>query len=386
MSETDTTVNLENVDPYAFYKYLRENSPVFRDKDGPWQVARYDDVRRVLREHPVFSSNVTLRDPEENGTPTMLFSDPPVHGRLRKLVSRAFSPGNINSQRDMITTRCEELMLDMKERKEVDLNAALASPLPITVIAQMLGVEDGDMLAFKHWSVKVFSNIGDILFAQPAADVVAAADEMNAYFLNRIHDIRKHPEDTLLGKLISYETEEGMLDDEEILSFCRLLLIAGNETTTGLIIGLVRVFHEMPEIFAQLKSNPDLAPDIVEETLRFYSPFSATVRRASQDIELAGQHILKGDLLMPLIASANRDEAVFEQADQFIADRSPNPHLGFGSGIHNCLGAALARLEGEIALRSMAKHLKSIQLVDYDPAALSEFVKPEVIKIRVEPV
>ncbi len=373
------------MDAYTFYKNLRENKPVFRDDNGPWQVARYDDVRRVLREHPVFSSDVALRDPGEKGTPTMLFSDPPVHGRLRKLVSRAFSPGNINSQRQMITARCEELMVDMKERGEVDLNAALASPLPITVIAQMLGVEDGDMLAFKHWSVKVFSNIGDILFAKPAADVVAAADEMNAYFLNRIHGIRKHPEDTLLGKLISYETEEGMLDDEEILSFCRLLLIAGNETTTGLIIGLVRVFHEMPEKFAQLQSNPDLAPDIVEETLRFYSPFSATVRRASQDIELAGQHILKGDLLMPLIASANRDEAVFKHADKFIADRSPNPHLGFGSGIHNCLGAALARLEGEIALRSMAKHLKSISLVDYDPAALSEFVKPDVIKIRVQP-
>jgi len=374
---------MSELNAYQVYRNLRHTTPVSREPDGPWQVALYDDVKKVLRDQSVFSSDVVMAAPEEQRTPSMLFSDPPIHSRLRKLVSRTFAPNKIALQREPIAERCEQLMQAMAQHQEVDLIDALAAPLPVTVIAGMLGVEDGDMLAFKHWSDTIFSNIGDILFAQATPEVEKARDEMNAYFIGRIEQLRLQPQDHLLSQLIETETEEGKLSDDELLSFCALLLIAGNETTTGLITASVRVFHEMPEVFAALKQDPELIPSFVEETLRFYSPFSATVRRCSTAVELSGVSIAPGELVLPLIASANRDETVFTNPDDFIIDRSPNPHLGFGSGIHNCLGAALARLEGEIAVRGLTEHFDAIAIVDYDPVDLSQFGGPKSLPVRL---
>jgi cytochrome P450 len=371
------------LDAYQIYRHLRHNTPVSREVDGPWQVACYDDVRTVLRDKKTFSSDVAQRAPDDTRAPSMLFSDPPIHSRLRKLVSRAFSPNRIATQREPISQRCEQLMTEMAKHQQVDLITALAAPLPVTVIAAMLGVEDGDMKKFKYWSDAIFGNIGDILFAQPTPEVEKASAEMNAYFTAKIEEIRKHPQDHLLGHLIETETEDGKLSNEELLSFCALLLIAGNETTTGLILGSVRVFHEIPETFQQLKDNPDLIPTFIEETLRFYSPFSMTVRRATCDVELRGQHISAGELVLPLMASANRDEDIFPDPDKFIIDRITNPHLGFGSGIHNCLGAALARLEGEIAVRGLIKHFDSVSIETYDPVTLSQFGGPEHLLVNL---
>jgi cytochrome P450 len=370
-------------DAYQIYRNLRHKAPVSREADGPWQVALYEDVKKVLREQSIFSSDVVIAAADEQRTPSMLFSDPPVHSRLRKLVSRAFAPNKIALQREPIVQRCDELMAAMAQHQQVDLIEALAAPLPVTVIAGMLGVDDGDMLAFKYWSDTIFSNIADILFAQMTPDVEKARDEMNAYFLGRIEELRLAPQDHLLSQLIETETEEGKLSNDELLSFCALLLIAGNETTTGLITASVRVFHEMPEVFAKLKTAPDLIPSFVEETLRYYSPFSATVRRCSSAVELAGVSIVPGELVLPLIASANRDEAMFPNPDEFVIDRSPNPHLGFGSGIHNCLGAALARLEGEIAVRGLTEHFDSISIVNYDPVDLSQFGGPKSLLVKL---
>ena len=248
MSET------ENGTPgvYEYYRHLRQHVPV-AEQQGAWQVARYADVRQVLRDHETFSSAVA--PPVPNAPPSMLFSDPPIHNRLRKLVSYAFKPSHIEAQHGLVEARCDELMASMRQHEEVDLVEALAAPLPVTVIAQMLGVEDGNMQDFKRWSDKIFSNIGEILFAQPDASVQAATDEMNAYFLGKIEKLRPSPGNNLLGRLIRTETEDGHLSDEELLSFCRLLLIAGNETTTGLITGCVRVFDEMPETFEALKGR-----------------------------------------------------------------------------------------------------------------------------------
>ncbi len=371
------------IDAYQMYRHLRHSNPVSKEPDGPWQVACYEDVRTVLRDQKAFSSDVAQRAPDDKRAPSMLFSDPPVHSRLRKLVSRAFSPNRIATQREPIAQRCEQLMTEMAKHDQIDLISALAAPLPVTVIAAMLGVEDGNMNKFKYWSDAIFGNIGDILFAQPTPEVEEASAEMNAYFTQKIEELRKHPQDHLLGNLIETETEDGKLSNEELLSFCALLLIAGNETTTGLILGSVRVFHEMPETFDQLKANPDLIPTFIEETLRFYSPFSMTVRRATCDVELGGQLIKAGELVLPLMASANRDETIFTNPDEFIIDRSPNPHLGFGSGIHNCLGAALARLEGEIAVRGFIKHFDSISIETHDPVTLSQFGGPDSLLINL---
>ena len=376
---------MSELDQYQTYQQLRSENPVSKIDDGPWQVARYEDVNKVLRDNKTFSSDVTMRPPEERSAPSMLFSDAPIHNRLRKLVSRAFKPSHIESQRNLISARCDELVLEMKQHSQVDLVQSLAAPLPVTVIAHMLGVSDGDMLTFKQWSDAIFSNIGDILFAQPSPEAAKASEEMNAYFLDCISELRKNPADHLLGRLVETETDEGKLTNEELLSFCALLLIAGNETTTGLITASVRVFDEVPETFSQLQKNPNLIPSFIEEALRYYSPFSATVRRTTCDTELGGVQIAKGELVLPLMASANRDESIFDRAEQFQIDRNPNPHLAFGFGIHFCLGAHLARLEGEIAVASMTQHLSHISLAAHDQSEMSILGGPSELKVDLRP-
>ena len=418
---------------YEHYRHLRQHAPV-AEQQGVWQVARYADVRQVLRDHETFSSAVAT--PAPGGNPSMLFRDPPIHNRLRKLVSYAFKPSHIEAQHDLVESRCAELMASMRRHEEVDLVEALAAPLPVTVIAQMLGVEDGNMQDFKRWSDKIFSSIGEILFAQPDASVQEATAKMNAYFLDKIEKLRPAPDNNLawdhrlggalattgdcpmdgergragafsrgargdsprkrksdaegvgsgalLGRLIRTETEDGYLSDEELLSFCRLLLIAGNETTTGLITGCVRVFDEMPETFEALKADRDLVPGFIEETLRFYSPFSATVRRTTRATELAGVAIPKGVIVVPLTASANRDESVFDQPDEFVIDRDPNPHVAFGYGIHNCLGAHLARLEGRIAVASMVDALDRIEISETaDRTQFDRLGGPATLPVRI---
>lgn len=372
--------------PYERWAVLRDAYPVFQEETGgPFTVARYDDALEVLKNNSVFSSDVSLRPEEEKKLrPSMLFSDPPVHNRLRKLVSYAFKPAFVETQRALIEQRCDTLVRDMSKLQELDLVESLAAPLPVTVIAHMLGVEDGDQQQFKYWSDKIFSNIAEILFAQPDADVQKAQAEMDSYFLDRIAKLRHAPEDHLLGRLVQTETEDGKLTDHEVLSFCGLLLIAGNETTTGLITASARVFHEMPHMFEQLKSAPELIPTFVEETLRFYSPFSATIRRTNCDTTVSGASIPKGSLVVPLIASANRDESKFEHADQFVIDRTPNAHIALGFGIHNCLGAHLARLEGQIAVQSLTKHLKSLRFADGEAVEPGELGGPKRLRVAVE--
>ena len=374
----------ESMNPYDGFKLLRDHAPVTQiEADGPWQVARHADVHAIMRDHDTFSSEVSMQPPEERGAPSMLFSDPPVHHRLRKLVSVAFKPSQIQKQEAQIRARCKDMLDAMPTNTEVDLVQALAAPLPVMVIAEMLGVEDGDMATFKAWSDEIFSNIGEILFGTPSAESVRAAEEMNAYFLQRINDIRRSPKTHLLGQLVATETEDGTLDDEELLSFCRLLLIAGNETTTGLITASARIFHEQPDTLLQLKRQPELSAGFVEEALRYYSPFSATVRRTTKDIELAGQTIAKGELVVPLIASANRDERVFDAPDTFQIDRSPNPHLGMGFGIHFCLGAHLARLEGKIVVEQMAERYNSVKLAKPDTATVGDLGGPKELAVVV---
>ncbi|MDH5675779.1 MAG: cytochrome P450 [Myxococcales bacterium] len=372
--------------PAERYRILRRDHPVSRQAGQPWRVARYADVQRVLRDNTTFSSEVVPATVGADRAATMLFCDPPEHTRLRRLVSSAFSPRRIAQLREVIERRSEELVSEMVGKEQPDLVYELASPLPVTVIANMLGVGDGDIREFKRWSDAIFGNIGAILFGRASADVIEAATAMDAYFRDRIDRFRKAPPENLLGQLIEVETDDGKLTDAELLSFCRLLLIAGNETTTGLIVGCVRVFHELPETFAALKRDRSLIPTFVEETLRYYSPFSLTLRRVVKPIELSGQELPVGDIVLPLIASANRDDSVFERPDEFVIDRNPNPHLAFGFGVHTCLGATLARLEGQIAVASLLDHLDEITLVDHDLAALSRLGGPRTLPVNIRAI
>jgi cytochrome P450 len=371
---------------YTEYEELRANRPVSRNEGEPWRVARYGDVRHVLKSHTDFSSEVSQRMQEdENSTPTMLFTDPPAHDRLRALVSSAFTPRQIAAQEDQIEARCDALMRDFVASETGDLITQFAAPLPVGVIATMLGVEDGDFVEFKRWSDTIFTDIGEILLGTPSPGAIAAGGEMSAYFMERIDRLRETPSTHLLSDLVYIDTEAGRLTDGELLMFCFLLLIAGNETTTSLIVGCARMFDERPDIFERLKSSPDLIAGFIEETLRFHSPFKATLRKASRDLEIAGQPIAKDELILPLIASANRDETVFDHPEEFILDRKPNPHLAFGLGIHSCLGATLARMEGRIAVASMLRHLDGISLCDPHMPELDGFGAPASVKVELRP-
>jgi cytochrome P450 len=230
------------------------------------------------------------------------------------------------------------------------------------VIANMLGVGDGDMPTFKRWSDAIIENVGMMLMVGDDGSLDEINREFDRYFKARLDKLRVEPEDNLLSGLVHAETDDGKLSEEDLLLICRLLLVAGNETTTGLIINSVRVFAEFPDVVMQLRARPDLVPSAIEEILRYYAPFAATFRRTTRDVELSGVTIPKNDRVIPLMASANRDERQFERPDDFIIDRDPNRHVAFGMGIHYCLGAPLARMEAEIALRTLLPRITGVSI------------------------
>ncbi len=350
--------------PHPLFAALRANAPVV--KMGPmglWAVSRYEDVLRVLRDPETFSSAVSADViAGAEARPTMIFNDPPVHTRLRGLISKAFTPRTVELQRPAVQDYCDHLVASLVAHEETDIVTGLAYPLPVMVIANMLGVGDGDLATFKRWSDAIIQNVGTALLVGDMSALDEVNAEFDAYFTRRLDKLRAEPEDNLLSGLVHAETEEGKLIEEDLLLICRLLLVAGNETTTGLIINSVRVFAEFPHVLTQLRDDPSLIPAAIEEVLRYYAPFAATFRRATRDLELSGQAIAKDDRVIPLLASANRDERQFERPDEFMIGRDPNRHVSFGMGIHYCLGAPLARMEGEIAVRTLARRITGVTI------------------------
>jgi cytochrome P450 len=353
-------------DPFPFFKVLRATQPVARIAEGFWAIAKYDDVVRILRDPETFSSRVSVADERgEKRPPTILFDDPPVHTRMRGLLTKAFTPRVVELQREAIERNCERMVDAMLAADgPVDYVAGLSYPLPVGVIANMLGVADGDLATFKRWSDAIIENVGTALF-QPENDALAEINvEFDAYFKRQLDKLRTHPQDNLLSALVHAETEDGRLSEEDLLVICRVLLVAGNETTTGLIVNAARVLSDFPHVLDRLRADLDLVPSFIEETLRYYPPFPATLRRTTRDVEIRGVTIPAGHRIIALLGSANRDEEAFERADEFLIDRDPNRHLAFGMGIHYCLGAPLARLEGQIAMRTLAPRIKRLRVVD----------------------
>ena len=373
-------------DPFPLFKMLRANNPVVKLGEGFWGIAKYDDVLNILRDPVTFSSMVDAASARgEARPPTILFDDPPVHTRMRGLLTGAFTPRIVELQRGFIQETCDRLIDAMLADEVTDYVAGISYPLPVGVIACMLGVADGDMATFKRWSDAIIQNIGASLFAP---EDNGALDEINiefdAYFRGHIEKLRAHPEDTLLSALVHADGPEGKLSTEDLLVVSRVLLVAGNETTTGLLVNGARVLSEFPEVLDQLKANLDLVPSFVEEALRYYPPFPATIRRTTRDVEIRGVTLPAGDRLLALLGSANRDEEAFDRADEFIIDREPNRHLGFGMGIHYCLGAPLARLEGQIAFRTLARRIKRLEIVDQGEGGALRPGGPESMTVRFE--
>jgi pimeloyl-[acyl-carrier protein] synthase len=369
-------------DPYPFYAALRASNPVFRlpvgEPTGPgaWLLTRHADVHAVLRDvrFSVDRRRARLvRDNmdrlpigmalgEEGGLRTMLVMDPPDHTRVRGLVSKAFTPRHVTALRPRIERIVEELLGAAAARGSMDLIADFAAPLPAIVIAELLGVPAADHRRFKQWSSELVTSVG-------AGNPVAirerfekALGQLVDYLRRVIAERRKAPGDDLISAMIQAQEERDALTDAELLATSNLLLLAGHETTTNLIGNGTLALLRHREQLERLRAAPALLPAAIEELLRYDSPVQATVRVATQDVEIDGRRIPAEALVVTGVGAANRDPAVFPEPDRLDLGREPNPHLSFGLGVHFCLGAALARLEAELAFGALLERFPRLEL------------------------
>jgi cytochrome P450 len=354
-------------DPYPVYDRLRSACPVFHVPPpmDSWLILDYDGVKRALADHDTFSSAIPA--PRH----WFLFFDPPRHTKLRALVSRAFTPRVVANLEPRIRDLSGQLLDQAIERGEMDLAAEYAVPLPMMVIATMIGIPLTDWSEYKRWSdgmLKLsYTRSGDDAAVRALSEYSAVTEEMSAYLADMIAQRRRAPRDDLLTRLIEAEVDGQRLTHEEILGFFQLLVLGGQETTTNLITNAVLCFIEHPDQFARLRAEPALLPSAIEEVLRYRAPLQWMVRTPRRDIELCGQVIPAGKLVMPVIGAANRDPRQFPDAGRFDITRDPNPHIAFGHGIHACLGAPLARLEARIALADLLERLQGFALASSEP-------------------
>ncbi|MFC7440472.1 cytochrome P450 [Laceyella putida] len=375
----------KRLNPFPIYDQLRQSTPVRYDESRScWDVFRYEDVHRILKDPATFSSK---RGMDIRKRENILIMDPPRHTQMRGLVNKAFTPKVVADLAPHITSITNALLDAVLDHGKMDIVSDLAVPLPVIVIAELLGVPTEDRQLFKEWSdilVKGPDENTEEAFNQVVAENAQASEELSAYFARIVEQRRSEPKDDLISLLLAAEIEGQKLNDEEVIAFSILLLAAGNETTTNLIANAVRRLTEDQALQRQLKENPDLIPSFIEEVLRFYPPVQAIGRVATRDVEIGGMQIKAGDQVISWVASANRDEAKFKDPGSFVVDRKPNPHLAFGFGIHFCLGAPLARLEGQIALRTILERLQDIQFVT--GSELSYIQSPFVYGVKQYPI
>lgn len=351
------------LDPFPHFGRMRDAAPVFHDEpSGTWHVFRYEDVQRVLSDHASFSSRMGGDDPSETGqlfASSLITTDPPRHRQLRSLVTQAFTPKAVDALAPRISELAEELLDRTAPLGTADLIAELAYPLPVIVISELMGIPAEDRDRFKRWS--------DVIVSQtrsgPADEDHRGTNvEMTEYFLNLIEQRRSRPGNDLISNLLKAEIDGQKLSVVELLGFCALLLVAGNETTTNLIGNAVLCFTEVPGTVDRLLTEPSRLPQAIEEVLRFRSPVQSMYRVAVADTTLAGVPVPAGAPLVAWIGSANRDERQFPHPARFDIDRDQIRHLAFGHGIHFCLGAPLARLEARIALEALLSRLPGLDL------------------------
>lgn len=352
-------------DPYPYYATLRAEHPVHRlESFGFWLISRYEDVQFVFKNPQLFSSEGMAGPGGMDGQiRSIIMMDPPDHAKLRSLVSRAFTPKMIAALEPRIREITRELLSGIDRRTEFDVIGGLALPLPVRVIAEMLGVEPQRQHDFKRWSDIL---VGRLFRSSAVPEQVAYEDaEMTAfeaYIRWAIEDRRRNPRDDLISALVQAEEEHQTLTADEVFAFTGLLLVAGNETTTNLLGNMVLALLRHPEELRRLRAVPSRIPQAVEETLRYDSPVQMLFRIAREDVELRGQTIPKGAMVWPIMGSANRDESRFERAGVFDTSRDAGGHLAFGHHIHFCIGAPLARLEAKVAMEELLPHLAGATL------------------------
>ncbi|KRF03416.1 cytochrome [Paenibacillus sp. Soil766] len=329
----------------SYFKQMRTSSPVFwNEKYGSYDVFKYEDVKTIFTNHGLFSSQgrESMKDPIDA---SILRQDPPKHRQLRMLVAQAFSPRVIEGLAPKIEAIAHALCDQIELGGIMEGLHDFASPLPIIVIAEMLGIPQEDRALFKQWS--------DSLVGNNSEQYYQCQREMSVYFTDISNKRRREPQEDLISHLIRAKGEEEQLSDLEVISFCILLLVAGNETTTNLISSAMLVLDSDPSVREQLMADRSLIPQALDEVLRYYSPVQMMIRTVKETTILSGHTLSPGQMINLWIGSANHDEEIFENPHIFNIHRNPNPHLAFGHGIHNCLGAQLARMESKIAIQTL---------------------------------
>ncbi|AIC16187.1 cytochrome P450 [Nitrososphaera viennensis] len=370
---------------------MRKSNPVeYNDKADLWNAYRYDDVKKILTNHVDFSSDFTKASPplppssssSSSSAPrptqsqegpfrrTLISTDPPLHRYLRGTISSAFSATTIERLEPRIRDIANDMIDKVIEKGSMDLVRDFSYPLPVTVIAELLGIPSKDRDLFKRWADELLKSIDEAVETGGRRNndkMQQLQKEMDDYFLNVIAEKRKKPGQDLVTQLINAETDKIKLSQDDILSFCALLLQAGHLTTVNLINNCMWSLLEHPQQLVKLKNNlSSLLTSAIEETLRYRSPVQALVRFATKDVQVGGRTIKSGQRIIPWIGSANRDEAVFGNPEEFDITRGPNPHIAFGAGIHLCLGAPLARLESHVAMEILLSRLQDLEFGD-DP-------------------
>src|SRR5216683_4916864 len=365
---------------YSWFEEMRTDCPVFQDEVMPlWQVFRYEDVSEVMTDYARFSSQPLgvftgsfLKD-------TLVTKDPPDHRKLRNLVNQAFTPRAVARLSDRITQITQELLDQVRLQGKMDIVSDIAFPLPAKVIAELLGVPSEDWNIFQRWA-RVGSS--DTVNSRQA-DGRSMQVEMFDYFSALLEERRRTPREDLISSLSTAEVDGERLSQSELVSFCTLLLAAGQETTKNLIANATVCLTDHPDTMERLIHEPELMPTAVEEILRYLPPVWFLFRQTKSDVELAGQHIPANQAVLAWTASANRDPARFPDPNRFDIEREPNRHLAFGHGIHFCVGAPLARLEAKIALPMMLQQLRGLRRVEGVPITVHTGI---VFVIRSLPV
>lgn len=358
-------------DPFALYARARREHPVFPHAGLPVvSVFRHADVQAILKDAQTWSNRLPPPpgvDRDRLPAPSMLGQDPPEHTRLRGLVNQAFTPRIIRRLEPRMHEIAAELLDRALEAGEVDLVEALTYPLPVIVIAEIIGIPAERREQFKRWSDAAVENLGNALFAPPSAErlqrLQALLADMGGYFSELAEERRRQPRDDLMTGLVQAEVEGSKLSRDELIQMLVLLLVAGNETTTSLIGNAVLELVAHPDQLARLRADMDLLEPAVEEVLRYSSPVQMDPRRATRRVELRGHTIETDQLVVCWIGSANRDEDVFAHAERFDIARGDAGHLAFGFGPHYCLGANLARLEAQVALRALLTRTRSFERI-----------------------
>jgi cytochrome P450 len=379
-------------DPFPAYGRGRREQPLHRHLGLPLvSIFRYADVETVLRDVATWSSELPLPPGFEmppGDARSMLIVDPPEHTRLRGLVNQAFTPRRIQTLEARVREIANQLVDRALAERRVDLVEALTYPLPVIVIAEMIGVPIKDREQFKQWSDEAVADLGVAVldFSRERFErQMVIRRKIGAYFARLVEERRAEPRDDLLSALVAAEEAGSKLSFPELLSMLILLLIAGNETTTNLIGNAVLQLLRHPQALEHLRGRPELVAPAIEEVLRFDSPVQATVRRANADTEIAGETLAREQVAFVWIGSANRDEAAFSDPDRFDIERQPNRHLAFGFGAHYCLGANLARLETRVALETLLERTRSFRQAEgAAPERTTSFILRGLKRLPVE--